>query len=202
MAAVKHGHSIDTTMGFTPLEGLLMGTRTGDMDPAVVPWVMAMEEMTLAQLNAMLNKHSGLFGVSGVSSDMRELLKACESGNQRARLALDMFCYRIAKYIGAYAAAMGGIDAVTFTGGIGENSPQIRELATSGLEFLGIELDPERNNSCPRGQETIISRPSSRASVAVVPTNEERVIARDTVRVLGGVMPSFRVPGNEAPKEG
>ncbi|MEW6336136.1 MAG: acetate kinase [Acidobacteriota bacterium] len=202
MAAVKHGHSVDTTMGFTPLEGLLMGTRTGDMDPAVVPWVMAMEEMTLAQLNAMLNKHSGLFGVSGVSSDMRELLKACETGNQRARLALDMFCYRIAKYIGAYAAAMGGIDAVTFTGGIGENAPLVRELATAGLEFLGIELDAERNRSCPRGEEAIVSRPTSRAAVAVVPTNEERVIARDTVRVLGGVMPSFRVPGNEAPKEG
>jgi acetate kinase len=200
MAAVKYGHSVDTTMGFTPLEGLLMGTRTGDMDPAVIPWVMAMEEMTLAQLNAMLNKHSGLYGVSGVSSDMRELLAACEAGNERARLALDIFCYRISKYIGAYAAAMGGIDAVTFTGGIGENAPEVRSQAVRDLGFLGIEVDPDTNASAPRGEEVIISRSGSRVAVAVIPTNEERVIARDTVRVLGGVMPSFATPGNEAPR--
>ncbi len=200
MAAVRCGRSVDTTMGFTPLEGLLMGTRTGDLDPAVLPWVMAMEELTLAQLNAMLNKHSGLYGVSGVSSDMREILGACKAANRRAQLAFDIFCYRITKYIGAYAAAMGGVDAVTFTGGIGENSPEVRERATAGLAFLGLELDAEANRSAPRGEELLVSTPSSRVAVAVVPTNEERVIARDTVRVLGGVMPTFSVPGNEAPR--
>lgn len=200
MSAVKQGHSVDTSMGFTPLEGLLMGTRTGDMDPAVLPWVMAMEELTLAQLNAMLNKHSGLYGLSGVSSDMREIQKACADGNRRAKVAFDIFCYRITKYIGAYAAAMGGVDAVTFTGGIGENSAEVREQALAGLSFLGIELDVEKNRNLPRGEEVIITTPASRVAVAVVPTNEERVIARDTVRVLGGVMPSFSVPDNEAPR--
>ncbi len=200
MAAVDRGRSVDTTMGFTPLEGLLMGTRSGDIDAAILPWVMAMEEVTLAQLNAMLNKHSGLYGVSGVSSDMREIESACATGNRRAQLALDIFCYRIRKYVGAYAAAMGGIDAVTFTGGIGENSPSVRARTLEGLEFLGIDLDAEANRTAPRGKEALISRPGSRTSAVVIPTNEERVIARDTVRVLGGVMPSFAVPGNEAPR--
>ncbi len=140
-AAIDHGKSIDTSMGFTPLEGLLMGTRTGDMDPAVVPWLMAMEEMTLHQVNTMMNKHSGLYGVSGVSSDMRELVEARANGHQRADVAFRMFCYRVKKYIGAYAAAMGGVDAVFFTGGIGENSPEVREWALSGLEYMGVEID-------------------------------------------------------------
>ena len=199
MAAVDRGHSVDTTMGFTPLEGLLMGTRCGDLDPAVLPWVMAMEELTLAQLNAMLNKHSGLYGISGASSDMRELIAACESGNRRAQLAFEIFCYRIRKYIGAYAAAMGGLDAVAFTGGIGENSPQVRASSTRGLGFLGLELDDAANAAAPRGEEVIVSTSTSRAAIAIIPTNEERVIARDTVRVLGGVMPAFSVPGTEAP---
>jgi acetate kinase len=200
MNAISGGHSLDTSMGFTPLEGLLMGTRSGDMDPAVIPWVMAMEEITLSQLNAMLNKHSGLYGVSGISSDLRDIEAACAAGNPRAKLALDMFCYRIKKYIGAYAAAMGGLDAVTFTGGIGENSVVTRERSLSGFEFLGLELDHEANRSVPTGAEVVISRPTSRVAALVIPTNEERVIARDTVRVLGGVMPSFAVPGNEAPR--
>ena len=200
MAAVDRGHSADTTMGFTPLEGLLMGTRCGDLDPAIVSWVLAMEDVTLAQLNAMLNKHSGLYGVSGVSSDMREIEKACATGNRRACLALDIFCYRIKKYIGAYAAAMGGVDAVTFTGGIGENSALVRSHTLSDMAFFGIELDEEANVSAPPGQEVLVSRPGTRVAVAVVPTNEERVIARDTVRVLGRVMPSFAIPGNEAPR--
>ena len=200
MAAVDRGRSVDTSMGFTPLEGLLMGTRSGDLDAAILPWVMAMEEVTLAQLNAMLNKHSGLYGISGVSSDMREVETACRNGNKRALLAFDIFCYRIKKYVGAYAAAMGGVDAVTFTGGIGENSPLVRENALGGMEFLGIELDAEANRSAPRGTEAIISRAGSRTAAVVIPTNEERVIARDTVRVLGGAMPSFSVPGNEAPR--
>lgn len=200
MAAVDRGRSVDTTMGFTPLEGLLMGTRSGDLDAAILPWVMAMEELTLAQLNAMLNKHSGLYGVSGVSSDMREIEAACAAGNKRACLALEIFCYRIRKYIGAYAAAMEGLDAVTFTGGIGENSSLVRQTSLAGLGFLGIDLDEEANRNAQRGKEVLVSRPGSRVAAAVVPTNEERVIARDTVRVLGGVMPTFSVPGNEAPR--
>jgi acetate kinase len=148
----------------------------------------------------MLNKHSGLYGVSGVSSDMREIEAACEAGNKRAQLAFDLFCYRIKKYIGAYAAAMDGLDAVTFTGGIGENSASVRETSLAGLAFLGVELDEEANRKAPRGQEVVVSRPGSRAAAVVIPTNEERVIARDTVRVLGGAMPSFALPGNEAPR--
>lgn len=200
MAAVARGRSVDTTMGFTPLEGLVMGTRCGDLDPAILPWVMAMEELTLAQLNAMLNKHSGLYGMSGVSSDMREIEAACERGSRRAQLAMEVFCYRITKYIGAYAAAMGGVDAITFTGGIGENSVKVRAMAIAPLTFLGAELDGERNTHAPRGKECVISREGSRVVVAVVPTNEERVIARDTVRVLGGVMPSFAAPETAAPR--
>jgi acetate kinase len=200
MAAVDGGHSVDTSMGFTPLEGLLMGTRSGDLDAAILPWVLAMEEVTLAQLNAMLNKHSGLYGISGVSSDMRSIEAAQASGNKRARLAFDIFCYRIRKYVGAYATAMGGLDAVTFTGGIGENSALVRHATLAGLEFLGIELDEDANRKAPRGEEVLITTKGSRVAVAVVPTNEERVIARDTVRVLGGAMPSFAVPGTEAPR--
>ncbi len=200
MAAVDGGHSVDTTMGFTPLEGLLMGTRSGDLDAAILPWVMAMEEVTLAQLNAMLNKHSGLYGVSGVSSDMRAIEAACAQSNRRARLAFDIFCYRIRKYVGSYAAAMGGLDAVTFTGGIGENSALVRHTSLAGMEFLGIEMDEHANKAAPRGVEVLVSKKGSRVAVAVVPTNEERVIARDTVRVLGNAMPSFAVPGTEAPR--
>lgn len=200
MAAIDRGRSIDTTMGFTPLEGLLMGTRCGDLDPAILPWLQAVEELSLSQLNAMLNKHSGLYGISGVSSDMREVLAAAQSGNRRAALAVEVFCYRIRKYIGAYAAALGGLDAVTFTGGIGEHSPEIRAQALEGLGFLGIKLDATANLSAKPQTPTLISQAGSPVAVAVIPTNEERVIARDTVRVLAGVMPSFAVPGNEAPR--
>ena len=160
MAAIDRGHSVDTTMGFTPLEGLLMGTRSGDLDAAILPWVMAMEELTLSQLNAMLNKHSGLYGISGVSSDMREIEAACATGNKRALLAFEIFCYRIRKYVGAYAAGMGGLDAVTFTGGIGENSPLVRSGSVAGMEFLGIDLDEEANRAAPRGQETRFPAPA------------------------------------------
>ena len=150
LAAIDHGKSVDTSMGFTPLEGLLMGTRTGDMDPAIVPWLMAMEEMTLHQVNTMMNKHSGLYGVSGVSSDMREVVEARADGHQRADVAFRMFCYRVKKYIGAYAAAMGGVDAVFFTGGIGENSPEVREWALDGLEYMGIEIDTQTQRRAHR----------------------------------------------------
>jgi len=193
LAAIDHGKSVDTSMGFTPLEGLLMGTRTGDMDPAIVPWLMAMEELTLHQVNTMMNKHSGLYGVSGVSSDMREIIEARADGHQRADVAFRMFCYRVKKYIGAYAAAMGGVDAVFFTGGIGENSPEVREWALSGLEYMGIELDTKANAKTTGGEGEITKR-SSRVKVLVVPTNEEKTIARDVVRVLNGIMPTFEPP--------
>lgn len=193
LAAIDHGRSIDTSMGFTPLEGLLMGTRSGDMDPAIIPWLMAMEELTLHQVNTMLNKHSGLYGVSGVSSDMREVVEARAKGHQRADVAFRMFCYRVRKYLGAYAAAMGGVDAVFFTGGIGENSPEVRELALAGLEFMGLELDRARNAEV-RGGEAEISTPESRVRALVVPTDEEKTIARDVIRVLNGIMPTFEPP--------
>jgi len=193
LAAVDHGKSIDTSMGFTPLEGLIMGTRSGDMDPAIVPWLMAMEEMTLHQVNTMLNKHSGLYGVSGVSSDMRELLAARADGNQRADVAFRMFCYRIKKYIAAYSAAMGGVDAVLFTGGIGQKSPEVREASLVGLEFMGIVLHRDRNAALTDG-EGEITTDESRVRVLVVPTNEEKTIARDVIRVLNDIMPTFTPP--------
>jgi acetate kinase len=193
LAAIDHGSSIDTSMGFTPLEGLVMGTRSGDMDPAIVPWLMAMEELTLHQMNTMLNKHSGLYGVSGVSSDMRELLEARTAGNERADVAFRMFCYRIKKYLAGYAAAMGGVDVVIFTGGIGENSPEVREESLSGLEFMGLEIDRDVNRALTGG-EGEISREGSKVRALVVPTNEERTIARDVVRVLNGIMPTFEPP--------
>ena len=198
LAAIDHGKSVDTSMGFTPLEGLLMGTRTGDMDPAIVPWLMAMEELTLHQINTMMNKHSGLYGVSGVSSDMRELIEARAGGHQRADVAFRMFCYRVKKYIGAYAAAMGGVDAVFFTGGIGENSPEVREWALEGLEYMGIELDAKTNAKLTGG-EGEITKKNSRVKVLVVPTNEEKTIARDVVRVLNNIMPTFEPPETIVP---
>jgi len=193
LAAVDHGKSIDTSMGFTPLEGLIMGTRSGDMDPAIVPWLMAMEELTLHQVNTMLNKHSGLYGVSGVSSDMREIIEARAKGRKRADVAFRMFCYRLKKYIAAYAAAMGGVDAVIFTGGIGQKSPEVREAALEGLEFMGIVLHRDRN-AAATGDEAEITTDESRVRVLVVPTNEEKTIARDVIRVLNGVMPEFTPP--------
>jgi acetate kinase len=193
LAAVDHAKSIDTSMGFTPLEGLIMGTRSGDMDPAIVPWLMAMEELTLHQVNTMMNKHSGLYGVSGVSSDMREIIEARSRGRVRADVAFRMFCYRIKKYIAAYAAAMGGVDAVFFAGGIGQRSPEVREFALQGLEFMGIELDQSRN-AAATGDEAEISSDGSRVRVLVVPTNEEKTIARDVIRVLNGIMPEFTPP--------
>jgi len=193
VAAIDRGRSIDTSMGFTPLEGLVMGTRSGDLDPAIIPWLMAMEELTLHQINTMLNKHSGLFGVSGVSPDMREILAARAEGNRRADAAFRLFCYRLKKYIGAYAAALGGADAVNLTGGIGENSPEVREWALSGMEYMGLHLDRERN-AVTVGREGEISTDDSPVKALVVPTNEERVIARDVVRVLEGIMPTFEPP--------
>ncbi len=184
MCAIDHGRSVDTSMGFTPLEGLLMGTRTGDLDPAVLFHVMHKEELTEHEMNTLLNKHSGLFGVSGVSNDMLELEKAEAQGNERAKLAIDMFCYRVRKYVGAYAAAMGGVDAVVFTGGIGENSSIVRARTMAGLEFMGATIDPARNEAAVKGAEADISATDARVRTLVIPTNEELIIARDTLRLV------------------
>ena len=180
MAAVKNGQSMDTTMGFTPLEGLLMGTRSGDLDPSLILYIMAKEGLTVGEANTLLNKHSGLIGISGESSYMREILTAVHDNQQRAKWAFEIFCYRIKKYIGSYAAAMGGLDALVFTGGIGENSKEVREEVCRDLEFFGIELDEFKNES----KDEIISKNNSKVAVMRIPTNEELVIALDTAKIV------------------
>ncbi|SHJ04771.1 acetate/propionate family kinase [Lutispora thermophila] len=182
VAAVKHGKSIDTSMGFTPLEGLAMGTRCGDLDPAIVKFVAEKEGLDLNGVDKLLNKQSGVLGVSGVSSDFRDIEEAAEKGNERAELALKIFAYRVRKYIGAYAAAMGGIDAIVFTAGLGENSDVMRASICEGLEFLGVEVDPAKNNV--RGKEVDISKDGSKVRVLLIPTNEELMIARDTKELV------------------
>jgi acetate kinase len=183
MSAHKDGAAVDTSMGFTPLEGLVMGTRCGDIDPAIILNIMAREELSLHEANTLLNKHSGLQGISGLSSDMRDILSGAESGNEMAKLALDIYCYRIRKYIGAYAAAMGGLDCIVFTAGVGENSPKVRELCCQGLEFLGATLDQSRNAEAVK-KEMIISSDISRVKVLAIPTNEELIIAEDTYKIV------------------
>lgn len=175
IAAVKGGVSVDTSMGLTPLEGLVMGTRTGDMDPAVVTFLMKKEHLSPDEMDRLLNKKSGLRGVSGVSNDLREIMEAAEHGNDRAQIAIDLFCYRITKYIGSYAAAMGGVDAVVFAGGIGENAVDVRAKVLAPLGFMGIKLDEAKNRA--KEKEKIISTASSRVKAMVVPTNEELMIA-------------------------
>ncbi|MHA7963461.1 acetate/propionate family kinase [Paenibacillus sp. CAU 1782] len=183
VTAILDGKSFDTSMGMTPLEGLMMGTRSGDIDPAIVPFVMGKEELTLSEVNSMLNKHSGMMAISGVSSDMREVIDAMNEGDENAKLAFDMYVYRVRKYIGAYAAAMNGIDTLIFTAGVGENSAVLREAVCQGITFLGIELDNEKN--AVRSKEAReISTPDSRIKVLVVPTNEELLIARDTFELV------------------
>jgi acetate kinase len=181
MAAVNNGFSMDTTMGFTPLEGLLMGTRSGDLDPSLILYIMGKEGLSLHEANTLLNKHSGLIGISGESSDMREIIAAVKDERKRAIYAFDIFCYRIKKYIGAYSAAMGGLDALVFTGGIGENSLEVREKVCENMEFLGINLNKLKNES----GEIQISETSSKVSVFRIPTNEELVIALDTAKIVG-----------------
>jgi acetate kinase len=183
MAAINCGHSVDTTMGFTPLEGLLMGTRCGDLDPQIILYVMAKEGLSLSEAATLLNKHSGMIGVSGESSDMREIEKAVAEGNKRASFAFDIFNYRIKKYVGAYAAAMGGIDALVFTGGIGENSPLVRAAVCNEMEFLGIEIDETKSLA----KEIEISKKDSKVKVFRIPTNEELVIALDTAEIVAGI---------------
>jgi acetate kinase len=178
MAAVAGGSSIDTTMGFTPLEGLVMGTRCGDIDPALITYIMEKERLDIKEISDLLNKYSGLKGICETTNDMREILEEAALGSEHHILALEVFCYRVKKYIGAYAAAMGGVDVLVFTGGIGENAPAVREKILENMQFLGIELDPEMNLK----NSEIISRGAVR--VMVIPTNEELVIARETVKIL------------------
>ena len=187
IAAVKYGKSIDTSMGFTPLEGLVMGTRSGDLDPAIVTFLQEKEALSYKQINDVLNKESGVFGLAnGLSSDMRDIENAAlEDHNEGAKIALDIYDYRIAKYIGAYAAAMNGVDAITFTAGVGENSPYTRMDVCSYLEFLGIKIDEDKNKG--RGKEVVISTDDSKVKVLVVPTNEELVIARDTQKITSEI---------------
>ncbi len=183
ITAVKHGKSVDTSMGLTPVEGMIMGTRSGDLDLGVLTFIMNKEEIGVQAANTLINKHSGMLGISGISSDMREIEKAAEEGNKRASLALKMYGYRIKKYIGAYCAAMGGIDTIVFTGGIGENDSQIRKDVCSKMEFLGIKLDNDLNEKV-KGKEGAITAKNSRVKVLVIPTNEELVIAQDTLEIL------------------
>ena len=181
ITAIDGGKSVDTSMGFTPLDGVLMGTRTGSIDPAVVPVLMQKKGLDAAGVDKYMNKECGVLGVSGVSSDFRDLEDAAAKGNERAQLALNMFCYQVKRYIGAYAAAMGGVDAIVFTAGVGENDIHTRQQVSSGLEFLGVKLDADRNNV--RGKATEISAADSKVKVFLIPTNEELAIAQDTLRL-------------------
>lgn len=183
VSAVDHGKCVDTSMGLTPLEGLMMGSRSGDVDPSAVIAIMKAEGFTPDEMANVLNKKSGLLGISGVSSDMREVEAAVEAGNERAKLAVEMYGYRIRKYIGAYAAAMGGVDTIIFTAGVGEHQWDVRQTATQGLEFLGVKLDEERNRA-NNGEEEVISTPDSKVKVVVVPTDEELLIASDTLNLV------------------
>jgi len=183
ISAVKDGKCIDTTMGLTPLEGLMMGTRSGDIDGGAVTFIMEKEGLNATGISNLLNKKSGLAGISCISSDMREVASAAKEGNKRAQLALDMYFYRIKKYIGAYAAAMGGVDIILFTGGVGENQADCREIACSGLEYMGVKIDHDVNNAT-RGEEAIISTADSKVKVVIIPTDEELMIASDTMDLL------------------
>jgi acetate kinase len=184
MCAVDHGRSVDTTMGLTPLEGLIMGTRCGDLDPGVLAFLEREEKLTASQSEELLNKKSGLLGLSGISSDMREVLKAADEGQSRALVALKTYCYRVRKYIGSYVAAMGGLDAVLFTGGVGQGSAVVRALALQGLDCMGIALDDKRNGEASGDEIALISGDDSKVAVLVVPTDEERMMAREALRAL------------------
>jgi acetate kinase len=187
IAAIKGGNSIDTSMGLTPLEGLVMGTRAGDIDPAILEFICEKEGLTIHEAEMLLNKQSGLLGISGLTNDMRELLlEAEENDDRRARLAIDIFCYRAAKYIGAYLTVVNGADAIIFSGGIGENSPQIRRNICERLAWTDIGLDPDLNENMTSGREGVISDAGSRLKIYVISTNEELLIARDTVRLVEG----------------
>jgi len=181
VCAIKGGKSVATSMGFTPLEGLAMGTRCGDIDPAIIPFIMQKENLSFEEVNTLLNKKSGVLGISGLSSDFRDLEEAANNGNERAELALKVFCNRVKEYIGAYSALLCNVDALVFTAGIGENSSTIREKVCEGLDCIGIKLDEELNKV--RGKEAIVSTDCSQVKILVIPTNEELMIARDTVKL-------------------
>jgi acetate kinase len=186
--AIKNGQSFDTSMGFTPLEGLVMGTRGGDLDPSIIEFIRNKEGMTVREIDTMLNKQSGLLGLSGLTNDMRDLIaEEQENNDRRAHLAIEIFVQRVKKYIGAYLVEMGGADSIIFTGGIGENSAIIRERICRGMEFLGLNIDKEKNDSMVGGKEGDISNPKSKLKAFVIPTNEELLIARDTVRTVKNV---------------
>lgn len=182
VCAVEFGKSVDTSMGFTPLDGLVMGTRSGSVDPAVVKFLMENEKMTPKEIDEYLNKKSGVLGISGVSNDFRDLEEAFDAGNERARLAIRIFCYRVKQYIGSYAAVMNGLDAVVFTAGIGENNPLVRRIIMENMDFLGLRIDPEKNTV--RGREMDISAADAKVRTLVIPTNEELAIARETLRLV------------------
>ncbi|MHB8170116.1 MAG: acetate/propionate family kinase [Thermincolia bacterium] len=182
ITAIQEGKSVDTSMGFTPLEGLTMGTRSGDMDPAIITYIMEKERLSTGEVNRILNNQSGVLGVSGLSSDFRDLEKAALDGDERAKLAIDLFVYRVRKYIGSYAAVLNGMDALIFTAGLGENSPEMRSRICQGLDFLKIWLDPEKNRV--QGREEDISGAGAKVRVFVIPTNEELMIASETLRII------------------
>jgi len=183
ITAIENGKSVDTSMGFTPIEGLMMGTRSGDVDLGVVTFLMEKEMIGAASVSTLFNKHSGVLGVSGISSDMRDIEHAIDEGNERARLAMDMYEYRIKKYVGSYAAALGGVDVIVFTGGVGENQTQTREYVCDGLGFMGVKIDNELNAKS-RGKEVLLSTPESTVKVVVIPTDEEYMIASDTLEIV------------------
>ena len=198
-AAIKNGDSIDTSMGMTPLEGLVMGTRAGDFDPAIIDFIAAKEGLSALEIESLVNKQSGLLGISGLTNDMRELLaEAHENGDRRARLAIEIFCYRASKYIGSYLAAMNGANAIIFTGGIGENSAEVRRLICQKLSWMGIGIDPQLNEAFTKGREGVISKDTARVKVYVIPTNEELLIARDTARLTSNNASADSVLGTTA----
>ena len=183
ITAIENGKSVDTSMGFTPIEGLMMGTRSGDVDLGVVTFLMEKEMIGSASVSTLFNKHSGVLGISGISSDMRDIEHAIADGNERAKLALDMYEYRIKKYIGSYAAALGGVDVIVFTGGVGENQSSSREYVCEGLGFMGVKIDNELNAKS-HGNEVLLSTPDSTVKVVVIPTDEEYMIASDTLEIV------------------
>ena len=186
LTAISGGKSIDTSMGFTPLEGLVMGTRCGDLDPGVVFYLQRTLGLSVDEVDEILNKRSGLLGISGISNDMRTIIHHAEKNDKRCRLALKIFTYRIKKYIGAYFAILGGLDALIFTAGIGENSPEVRRMICHGLEHLGIEIDDDRNQRIIGGMEGFINKPGAKIAILVIPTKEDKMIAYETYRVISG----------------
>ncbi len=184
ITAVKNGKAIDTTMGFTPQEGVPMGTRCGSIDPSIIPYMMKQTGMSADEIDNAMNKQSGLLGLSGVSSDAREIWDAVEAGNKRAKLSMDVLTYRIKKIIGSYAAALNGVDVIVFTAGLGEYDRDVRRMACEEMEYLGVEFDAEVNATCPRGDRAVLTKPESKVKVVIIPTDEEYMIAGDTYRLV------------------